>query len=509
MGKNKKRKRTAAPPTSGTHITTSPRAVPALSATTAHCAVSDEAFDGEEPSVCARCELHTKQNAPNPALGGLSGADLRATISAVRLLTARPDLFAAPSFKELRTALHPLVQLQLKRYDPVDYVARVTAALTAGKWSDALAGLAGAAAHAQLPKQGTKQRWVRFCDAIEDTGLRLRLLDAVLRSGEPIPVSASAAGAPLSADKDATAAAHPLPQIHALGEGLVDGAAEIAPPEALPTADGLIRQQPVWFPETAPSPLRSEQDPDLEPDPLSEAGGGAGGIRTVQFTAGGDRQPPNRVDKRIFACAADWNPLGSEGRRVVRQEVPFVPGAFVLAGALSVGECARIMRTAETMGYTEDHPVAKPEPTGIDTCEWLAAPGLAGTLFARVREHLPQRIRGGELAGINAHWRLFRYNQRGVYRPHIDGSWPGSGLDPRTGEYVQDAFRDRRSRLTFLVYLNDGFEGGSTTFYIPAPGRPGELDARGVQPQAGAVLCFPQGNTASLVHEGSAVQQGV
>ena len=71
---------------------------------------------------------------------------------------------------------------------------------------------------------------------------------------------------------------------------------------------------------------------------------------------------------------------------------------------------------------------------------------------------------------------------------------------------MHDAFGDRRSRLTFLMYLNDDFEGGCTTFYMPAAG--GGLQAQGVQPRAGAVLCFPQGNTASLLHEGSAVKRG-
>lgn len=55
-----------------------------------------------------------------------------------------------------------------------------------------------------------------------------------------------------------------------------------------------------------------------------------------------------------------------------------------------------------------------------------------------------------------------------MYRPHVDGAWPGSGVDPKTGEYVFDAFGDRWSRLTFLVYLNDGFEGGCTTYYTPS-----------------------------------------
>lgn len=66
-----------------------------------------------------------------------------------------------------------------------------------------------------------------------------------------------------------------------------------------------------------------------------------------------------------------------------------------------------------------------------------------------------------------------------------------------------------RSRFTFLIYLNEGFEGGATTFYLPTAGMSAGLDARGVRPVRGGVLCFPQGNTATLVHEGSAVTRGV
>ncbi len=40
--------------------------------------------------------------------------------------------------------------------------------------------------------------------------------------------------------------------------------------------------------------------------------------------------------------------------------------------------------------------------------------------------------------------------ERAVYRPHIDGSWPGSGV-MGDGRYVHDAYGDRRSRLTFLI----------------------------------------------------------
>lgn len=45
---------------------------------------------------------------------------------------------------------------------------------------------------------------------------------------------------------------------------------------------------------------------------------------------------------------------------------------------------------------------------------------------------------------------------------HPDGSWPGSGL--RDGKLVRDLYGDRRSALTFLLYLDSDFEGGETSF---------------------------------------------
>jgi hypothetical protein len=43
---------------------------------------------------------------------------------------------------------------------------------------------------------------------------------------------------------------------------------------------------------------------------------------------------------------------------------------------------------------------------------------------------------------------------------------------------------------------------------MPAADGSSRLRARGVMPRAGSVLVFPQGNTASLLHEGSAVTRG-
>lgn len=119
------------------------------------------------------------------------------------------------------------------------------------------------------------------------------------------------------------------------------------------------------------------------------------------------------------------------------------------------------------------------------------------THTARVRPHLPAELCGGAAAGINARWRLYRYSPNVVYRPHVDGAWPGSGLDAQ-GTYQYDHYKDRWSRLTFVLYLNDDFTGGSTTFYTPS-NEVGLLDAQGVVPRTGMVLCFPHGDTAGTL----------
>ena len=39
-----------------------------------------------------------------------------------------------------------------------------------------------------------------------------------------------------------------------------------------------------------------------------------------------------------------------------------------------------------------------------------------------------QVLCGGKLAGLNCRLRLYRYDSGNVYRPHVDGAWPGSGI---------------------------------------------------------------------------------
>ena len=195
-----------------------------------------------------------------------------------------------------------------------------------------------------------------------------------------------------------------------------------------------------------------------------------------------------------------------------RHDIPDVPGAFLMTDVLSPLECCQLITMAETMNYTPD------AVFGIDNVIWLGNEVLMSLLADRVEPLIPAILNSRKFAGINARLRLFRYYAGAVYRPHIDGAWPGSGLSP-DGTFTDDAFMgDRHSQLTFLVYLNDGFDGGATTFFLAGKDGadegsgepPAVIEARGVQPKQGSVLCFPHGHAVgSLVHEGSAVANGV
>ena len=121
---------------------------------------------------------------------------------------------------------------------------------------------------------------------------------------------------------------------------------------------------------------------------------------------------------------------------VRRVDVPGVPGAFVMMDALTRGECAALRAVAERIGFVPDHPTSRPAPSGIGGLEWLLTDGMTERLTARCTGCLPSELGGNKLAGINNRCRFFRYTdtEGAVYRPHIDGSWPGSGLDPATGK---------------------------------------------------------------------------
>ncbi|KAK4703728.1 hypothetical protein P7C70_g2489, partial [Phenoliferia sp. Uapishka_3] len=197
---------------------------------------------------------------------------------------------------------------------------------------------------------------------------------------------------------------------------------------------------------------------------------------------------------------------------VTKHQVPSVPGAFLLADVLTLEECKKIIGSAESVGFVPDLPVGEEGASVLaHNLYWLADEPFLATFWSRISHLLPQEVAGGKVQGLNARFRVYRYVHGAIYRPHIDGAWPRSGVDPVTGEYLYDSSppdKPQWSRLTFLIYLNDSFSAGQTTFFLPSP-TPGVLSAYPVKPIAGCALVFPHGDTVgSLLHEGSPVGEG-
>ena len=105
---------------------------------------------------------------------------------------------------------------------------------------------------------------------------------------------------------------------------------------------------------------------------------------------------------------------------------------------------------------------------------------LAHALWAKLQPFVPARLGNSSAIGLNELFRFYRYQRGHQFKGHYDES------------YVRN--EQEISYFTFMVYLNDNFQGGDTTF-------------RGlrVRPRQGMALIFLH----SLYHEGNEVTQGV
>jgi predicted 2-oxoglutarate/Fe(II)-dependent dioxygenase YbiX len=162
---------------------------------------------------------------------------------------------------------------------------------------------------------------------------------------------------------------------------------------------------------------------------------------------------------------------------------------FVIPCFLSPEECDRFIARSESTGY-EDAPITTSAGfvmrKDIRNNERVMVddPALAAELFARAEPLLVREWSGWTLTGLNERWRYYRYDPGQAFAPHLDGYF-----ERDNGE---------RSHFTFMVYLNDGFEGGETIFHRHYQG------PLSVRPVRGLALVFFH----RQLHEGAPVIRG-
>jgi prolyl 4-hydroxylase len=159
-------------------------------------------------------------------------------------------------------------------------------------------------------------------------------------------------------------------------------------------------------------------------------------------------------------------------------------GVFTIDNFLSAEECTQYIAHGEALGYGSSEvnfPSGSRLALEIRNNERVLFddPALAALLFARAQPLLPAEVSGWALHDFNERMRFYRYGPQQYFKWHKDGSYarqPGEA-----------------SLLTFMIYLNDGFEGGDTEFRTEF-----------VKPKAGRALVFPH----RAAHQGTEILSG-
>ncbi|KAF2127032.1 prolyl 4-hydroxylase [Dothidotthia symphoricarpi CBS 119687] len=432
---------------------------------------------------------------PTNTYSVISPEEIDVTVETLRTLAEHPALIKSKACKELRTAVYDFRQActtGLNTAEGSNLTARISAALSDAKLTDALILLAEMRIRREAPSLGALCRWVRTLDVVSGLSIHvqvpthtvvghnahnddlIRVLDAILRVTGPTDTTAHgihvASGIALQQTWDLRDGSGPTREI---GRSVDDKTIFASCPADIKDRFTVL--------DTTPGPLR---------------------------------KPPNLHPAVLFASQDDAIVLGDAPKTQCYTH-PIVPDLRLIKDVLSPDECTSIIAAGEAIDFIPDAPL---RPQGEDTSVlahnfyWIVDDAFHNKLWERVKAFVPDNIAGKEVRGINRRFRVYRYVPGAEYRCHIDGAWPPSGIAPTIPPtYVYDASpaSARQSSLfTFLIYLNDDFRGGETTFFIPSA-KHGVINAYPIRPVMGSVAVFPHGEArGALLHEGTGVVEG-
>jgi len=174
----------------------------------------------------------------------------------------------------------------------------------------------------------------------------------------------------------------------------------------------------------------------------------------------------------------------------VYPESPHKKFCFQLFHVLSIEECQDLIARTEQAGYKA--------LVGYQTSyrsNWrviIELPEVADILFQRVKAFLPLEVKllhppgTWQCLGLNYRFRFCRYKPTQLFAAHRDGDFVVSPTE--------------KSLLTFMIYLSDNEQGGSTNFLYPD----GKVKKK-IPPKPGMVLIFDH----NMFHEGAKLEGGL
>ncbi|KAF4977614.1 hypothetical protein FZEAL_5898 [Fusarium zealandicum] len=422
----------------------------------------------------------------------VSDEELDITVETLTSLAQYPSLLKSKLCKDLRVAVYDFRQACTTGVNNnaagSNLTAQITAALADRRYTEARILLSEMKIRAQEPKLGALCRWVRDLDVISG-------LSTLPQEGAPVKRSVREEELIIVIDAVLRLC------------GPVDNN-----PAALLQPSSPIALQKVW--DLRPStPSEQVYASVLDGSLVAAAPASLGSsLRVIETTEGPLRKPPNHHAALVYASTPEAVPLSTTPPPISHQPHPTVPGLSVATNLLSPAECKAIITAGEYVNFLPDAPLREDGDISIlaHNFYWVVDTAFHDTLWSRISPFVPASIDGRLARGINRRFRVYRYVPGAEYRCHIDGAWPPSGIS-KDDTYIYDnspAEKKQSSLFTFLIYLNDEFEGGETTFFIPAP-REGTLNAYPVRPVMGGAAIFPHGETkGALLHEGTGVRKG-
>ena len=157
---------------------------------------------------------------------------------------------------------------------------------------------------------------------------------------------------------------------------------------------------------------------------------------------------------------------------------------FTVADFFSPAECAAAIERAEGQGF-RDAPINTTLGAVVrkdvrnNTRVMIDDPAFAAELAGRITDYVPHNLGEWRFCGVNERFRYYRYDVGQKFDWHFDGAF--------------ERVNGERSQLTFMIYLNDDFDGGQTT-----------IEEVSVQPQTGLALFFIH----QQLHKGQPVLRG-
>jgi len=207
---------------------------------------------------------------------------------------------------------------------------------------------------------------------------------------------------------------------------------------------------------------------------------------------------------------------------ITKKMIEQVPGAFQLFNVLSPQECDTLIHISEHMGYTEDAAVSlKRNIRHNMNVNWITDNTTEQILWSRLSPLLKSSLQnnhtyslGKTPLGLNQRFRFYRYEKGDYFATHTDGAWPGSRMIDNTP--VTDAFGDRHSLFTCLIFLSENYSGGATTFLVDPtnPTKPARTlegaNTVAIKTPKGGMLFFPHGqHPLHCLHSSALINQGV